>query len=262
MGRILLRKGLFILFPLLFSLSTTSVYAQDNYEIQVYGSDLVDPKTTMLELHSNFTFDGTKAEMNGVLPTNHVFHETVEVTHGFNKWLEVGFYFFNSIGNNGRTGYVGSHIRPRIAIPKSYNLPVGLSLSTEVGFQNSKFSEDTWSVEIRPIVDKQWTKLYLSFNPTFDKALKGPGTSEGFVFSPNFKASFAVTKVFIPGFEYYGAIGPLNNIYTWREQQQQLFLAVDLDVSPKWEFNAGYGLGFTSSTDRDIFKIIVGRRLK
>ncbi len=166
------------------------------------------------------------------------------------------------MATTGRTGYVGSHIRPRIAIPKSYNLPVGLSLSTEVGFQNSKFSEDTWSIEIRPIVDKQWSKLYLSFNPTFDKALKGPGTAEGFVFSPNFKASYAVTKAFIPGFEYYGAIGPLNNIYTWDEQQQQLFFAVDLDVSPKWEFNAGYGLGFTSSTDGNIFKIIVGRRLK
>lgn len=262
MGRILLRKGLLILFPLWLSLLTMLVQAQDNYEIQVYGSDLVEPKATMLELHSNFAFEGSKGQVNGVLPTDHVFHETVEITHGFNAWLEVGFYFFNSLGNHGRTGYVGSHIRPRIAIPKSYNLPVGLSLSTEVGFQNSKFSEDTWSVEIRPIVDKQWSKLYLAFNPTFDKALQGHGTAEGFIFSPNFKASYAVTKAFIPGFEYYGAIGPLNNIYMWREQQQQLFLAVDLDVSPKWEFNAGYGFGFTSSTDGNIFKIIVGRRFR
>jgi hypothetical protein len=34
--------------------------AQDNYEIQVYGSDLVNPKHTMVELHSNFTIDGSK----------------------------------------------------------------------------------------------------------------------------------------------------------------------------------------------------------
>ena len=33
--------------------------AQDNYEIQVYGSDTVAPKTTMLELHSNFTVEGS-----------------------------------------------------------------------------------------------------------------------------------------------------------------------------------------------------------
>ena len=32
------------------------LYAQGSYEIQVYGSDLVDPGATMFELHSNFTF--------------------------------------------------------------------------------------------------------------------------------------------------------------------------------------------------------------
>ena len=114
----------------------------------------------------------------------------------------------------------------------------------------------------KAIIDKQWSKLYLSFNPTFDKALKGFNTNEGFVFSPNFKASYAVTKAFLPGFEYYGSLGPLNNIYNWDEQQQQLFLAVDLNVSPRWEFNAGYGFGFTSGTDKNIFKVIVGRRFK
>jgi hypothetical protein len=44
--------------------------AQDNCEIQVYGSDLVDPGHTMIELHSNFTIDGSKAIVDGVYPTN------------------------------------------------------------------------------------------------------------------------------------------------------------------------------------------------
>jgi len=38
--------------------SSVCARAQDNYEIQVYGSDLVDPAHTMVELHSNFTIDG------------------------------------------------------------------------------------------------------------------------------------------------------------------------------------------------------------
>ena len=42
--------------------------AQDNYEIQVYGSDLVDPGHTMVELHSNFTIDGSKTIVDGVYP--------------------------------------------------------------------------------------------------------------------------------------------------------------------------------------------------
>lgn len=31
--------------------------AQGNYEIQVYGADTVAPRSTMVELHSNFTTD-------------------------------------------------------------------------------------------------------------------------------------------------------------------------------------------------------------
>ena len=45
--------------------------AQTNYEIQVYGADTVPPETLMVELHSNFTIDGQKDIVDGVLPTNH-----------------------------------------------------------------------------------------------------------------------------------------------------------------------------------------------
>ena len=69
---------------LTFLLAAPLTRAQDNYEIQVYGSDLVDPGHTMVELHSNFTIDGSKTMVNGVYPTNHAEHETVEITHGFN----------------------------------------------------------------------------------------------------------------------------------------------------------------------------------
>jgi hypothetical protein len=45
--------------------------AQDNYEIQVYGSDLVDPAHTMFALHSNFTIDGSKTLVTDRYPTHH-----------------------------------------------------------------------------------------------------------------------------------------------------------------------------------------------
>ncbi len=42
--------------------------AQDNYEIQVYGSETVEPGHTMVELHSNFTIDGSKQYYGSVGP--------------------------------------------------------------------------------------------------------------------------------------------------------------------------------------------------
>jgi hypothetical protein len=94
---------LLIFIPLFFGgLCGCVAHAQANYEIQVYGADTVPPKTTMLELHSNFTIDGTtslhgsKYAVNGLFPTDHVEHETVEITQGINTWSEVGFYIFAS----------------------------------------------------------------------------------------------------------------------------------------------------------------------
>ena len=66
---------------------SATAYAQDNYEIQVYGSETIPPGITMVELHSNFTIKGTKQTIDGVLPTNHAWHETLEITQGF---LEFG----------------------------------------------------------------------------------------------------------------------------------------------------------------------------
>ncbi len=60
-------------------------HAQDNYEIQVYGSDTVSPSSTMVELHSNFTADGSKIAENGVLPSNHAQHETPGIQPRFHQ---------------------------------------------------------------------------------------------------------------------------------------------------------------------------------
>ncbi len=244
----------------------TIARAQDNYEIQVYGSETVAPKTLMVELHSNFTVDGFKAaprsryQTDGTFATNHAAHETIELTQGINSWSEIGFYIFTSERNGQGVQWVGNHIRPRVRAPESWHLPVGLSLSNEIGYQRARFSPDTWTWEIRPIIDKQLGHWYLAFNPAMERAWHGPSVHQGVSFSPNAKVGYDFTKKINAGVEYYGAYGDLASFDTLHNQQQQFFLATDLSVSPKWEFNFGIGVGATSSTDRLIVKAIVGRR--
>lgn len=235
--------------------------AQDNYEIQVYGAETVPKGSTMVELHSNLTLGGQQYTRDGVLPTNTMVHETIEITHGFTPWFECGFYFFNAIGDENRTTYVGSHIRPRFAAPEAWRWPVGVSLSFEAGYQKPEYCADDWTLEIRPIVDKTWKKWYVAVNPVFDQSLHGYNQHSGYSFSPNIKASYKVTKKVAAGFEYYGSVNKLDNFGPWQQQQHQLFAAVDIDFADDWEFNAGYGLGFTSSTDNDIYKMIIGYRI-
>jgi hypothetical protein len=246
--------------PLLALLCVSSLSAQDNYEIQVYGSDLVSPHATMLELHSNFTFQGSKEIVNGVLPTNHALHETVEITHGFSDWFETGFYVFTSAKNGYGLDWVGDHIRPRVAIPEKWKWPVGLSLSAEVGYQRPTYSEDKWTVELRPIIDKKTGRWYWAFNPTFDKSLQGLNAGKGWDFSPNVKIAYDFTPKVTGGLEYYGSLGPVTNIDPISDQQQQILPAIDLNLSPKWEINFGVGVGVTRGTDHLLVKSIIGYR--
>jgi len=236
------------------------VHGQDNYEIQVYGSETVAPRSTMVEIHSNFTVDGSKTVQDGMLPTNHAEHETLEITQGVNDWAEVGFYVFTSIQPGDGWQWVGDHIRPRVRAPESWHWPVGVSLSQEIGYQRAAFSPDTWTWEIRPIIDKKLGPWYMSFNPTLDRSFHGPSVNKGVEFSPNVKVSYDFTKKIAGGLEYYASYGSLAGFDALRDQQQQFFPAIDLDLAPEWEVNFGVGIGTTRSTDHLIVKCIIGRR--
>jgi hypothetical protein len=255
-----------LLFALLLAVvACPYVHAQDNYEIQVYGSEATPQNVTMVEIHSNFTIDGEKQVVNGVAPSNHAMHETLEITHGWTDWFETAFYVFSSIqpgtaSSSGGWEWVGDHIRPRLTVPESWHLPVGLSLSQEIGYQRRKFAEDSWNYELRPIIDKKLGRWYFSFNPTFDRALHGLNTGKGWGFSPNVKASFDFTKKITGGLEYYGALGPVSQFDRINQQSHQLFPTIDLNLSPDWELNFGVGADVTNASDHLIIKCIVGRR--
>lgn len=247
-------------FALLMAFVSLPLAAQDNYEIQVYGAETVAPGHTMVELHSNLTVEGFKTGLDGMLPDEHQVHETVEITQGWTDWFETGFYIFTSYGPHQGYNWVGDHIRPRVRVPERWHWPIGVSLSMELGYQRPIFSADTWTWEIRPIVDKQWKRWYLAFNPALERSFHGPSVPQGIGFSPAFKASYSVTKKLSAGFEYYGNAGPVTNFYPVYLQQQQFFPVVDYDFGPEWEFNFGVGVGVTRSTDHLLVKMILGRR--
>src|SRR6204780_4892469 len=185
-----MRSWLCVLAVLAVLLSAQAAHAQGNYEIQVYSADPIEPKSTMVELHSNYTFEGQKYVIDGVYPTNHQLHETIEITQGLTSWSEVGFYIFTSEQDGHGVQWEGDHIRPRVRVPDSWHWPVGVSLSTEVGYQRAVYSPDTWTWEIRPIVDYSKGRWYFALNPALERTWHGPDVNQGIGFSPGVKVSY------------------------------------------------------------------------
>jgi hypothetical protein len=244
----------------LFCFCPLLIAAQDNYEIQVYDSKLVPSGITMAELHSNYTLNGFRDTLDGVLPTHHALHETIEITHGFNSWMEIGFYQFLSMNQGMAPAYVGNHIRPRFSLPETYKCPVGLSLSLEFGYQDRHYATDSWTLELRPIIDKSAVRWYFSVNPVADYSLEGLHHAQGIIFSPNLKFSYRICSFVKAGLEYYNSMGPFRQFDRLSQQPHQLALAFDIEFSPLWELNFGYVEGFTNATEQAIFKVILGRK--
>ena len=253
-------RWLGVVSALVAGLTTAPAWAQGNFEIQVYGSELTAPGQTTVELHSNSAIKGTTRTEDGVVRTQGAVHETLEVTYGFTEWFETGFYLFTSIQPDSGWEWVGDHIRPRARIPESWHWPVGVSLSMEFGYQQRQFSTDTWTWEIRPIVDQKISRWYWAFNPAVEKSLKGDNVDKGFSFTPAAKVSYDVTSRVAAGLEYYGDLGQISHIDPARKQQHAIFPVLDIDLGPRWEFNLGVGVGLTPATDRLIVKAILGYR--
>jgi hypothetical protein len=250
--------GLLFLVDML--LLACSAPAQDHYAIEVYGSETLAGGETQVELHSNFTFDGNSVPLEGVDPSEHALHETVEIAHGFADWFETGFYTLTSAKSGHGFQYVGNHIRPRVRVPEKWHWPIGLSFSAEIGYQRARFSPDTWTVELAPIIDKSAGKWYFAFNPTFDRSLHGPNTKNGFEFSPNAKVNRAVFRHARAGVECYSGYGPIRDFDPLHQQLHLLVPTLDLEFPGTWEMNVGYGFGLTGGTSEQIPKLVVGRR--
>ena len=233
--------------------------AQDNYEYKVYGAKTLGRDTSLLELFSNFSIVGAPAS-GDTFSTNGMDRETVALTHGFSSWFELGAYLLNSIADQGRAGVVGGQLQPRFMIPDRWHWPVGLGLALKGGYMRMGYGPDTWSVEMRPILDKQAGRFYFSVNPTLYRSFHGANDGRGFIFAPAAKVDLKFGR-WAPGLEYYGDFGPLSGFYyPPDDQQHQVFLTIDGYFNPRWEFNAGYGDGLTRSSDRSLVKLTVGRR--
>jgi hypothetical protein len=236
--------------------------AQDLFEIQVYPSETMEPHHTMFEFHLNTFPKGTQDTAGGLYANNHQFHLTMEVTHGLTKNWELGGYLVSAYVPGVGAEFVGTRIRPRFQAPASWKLPFHFSLSTEVDFNRHGFDPNGVTMELRPILDKQLGKWYLSFNPAFGKSLRGPDAHAGFDFEPGLKVSFDVTKRVAAGFEYYAETGPVVHFDPLHDQHHMIFPTIDLNISPDWEFNFGVGRGLTGTSEHWIVKCIIGRRFK
>ena len=249
-------KRLFLSFLLLYCNLFGS--AQADNEIQVYASPTIQHKWTIFELHSNYTFRGSKFLSD---PSSaRWLNETLEITHGFGKNFELGFYTFTAHSPQGSFQYLGNQLRPRVTVPESWNWALGASLSAEFGFfRPHTDSAFIWQGELRPIIDKNFGNFYMALNPNIDFVVSG--ADKGVGFAPQFKSVYTIKNIYGVGFEYYASLGSFDQLLPAQQQEHLIGPMIDLYLDPKWEFNAGYLFGLTDGSNQGILKLLLGYRI-
>ena len=190
----------------------------------------------------------------------HPAHGTIEAVFGLTGTTEAAVYLFTARAWDGMR-YAGASARLRAGLAASRHWPVHLALAVEAEHETAAVSANTWTLEIRPILDRAWGRWYVAVNPTLARVLRGPGSGSGVLFSPSGRVSFDAWRTVTAGIEYYGSMGPLSGFAPAARQLHELFGAIDLHAWRMWEVNAGLGFGLTPATDGLTAKLIVGRQI-
>ena len=242
----------------LFLMFISEARAQDPFEIQVYEYETVPKGMWNLETHLNFIGKGTRKFEGPVAPTDNQFHLTFELTRGITDNVEMAGYLVLARRPDKGLDFAGWRLRPRVSLPKSWGLPVDLSMSVEFGFPQKVYEENSVTLELRPIIEKKLGRIQLDFNPVLGRALRGPGSGEGWDFEPGARVGYEATKKLDLSLEYYGSTGPVGDFLPSNEQVHQIFPGGDVKISENVVWNFGIGVGLTDAGNKLVYKSRIG----
>jgi hypothetical protein len=234
------RMGVFRVLLAALSIATAAT-AQDRFEIQVYDSEVAAAGEPGLELHLNYVARGSRASEGSELPTNHVFHTTLEPHLGLFGWAELGGYLQGALRPDGSYDYAGAKLRFKMKLPGKVFGVVGIALNTELSLVPAAYEGNRWGSELRPIVDVRLGALYASLNPILATDLAGALAGHPQL-EPAAKLGWFVLEALSLGAEYYGGFGRLEAPLPAAEQDHHLYGALDL-TSDYLDVNFGVGRG-------------------
>lgn len=231
--------------------------AIDFYEIQIYPTETTPPGVLDLELHSNSVTSATGSLAHEQLGPYEI-HETLEATYGLTPHIEVGQYLATAKLGNGEYEYAGARTKVHFGIAASDSWPLQFGGNVELDYMRRAAEENPLSLELRPIVEKHYGRLWIIANLALSKPFNGPGTHQGMTFSPSGEVLYDLVPWLSPALEYYGDMGAIEHLPSVDLQQHFLVPALNFHLVTQLELNLGVGIGLTRASNGVFVKSIVG----
>ena len=223
-------------------------------EIQVYNAAIAAVGQFTIQQHLNDVALGLKdPPFPGGLVSNHSINGTPEFAYGVTDWWELGLYLPFSIQNQQFLSDAFK-IRTLFVSPNADKRDFFYGVNLEFSNTTPKFAQTRFTLEVRPILGVRNADWEFIVNPILDAGFGKLGELD---FAPAARVARKLAPDTYVGLEYYADFGQIGSFPGLANQQHTLFVVTDfklgvLDV----DFGIGYGL--TSSSDRWVFKTILG----
>lgn len=239
------------------ALAGTPCRADLQDEIQVYDDGINQPHEFGLELHVNTTPRGRAfSNYPGEVPPLHALRVTPEFSWGLTRTTELGLYVPTVLRPNGTYDFAGGKIRLKwLPLRTTDGSGAFGGVNVELSRLASRYSQSRTSLETRFIAGWRDPDWLVAFNPVLGFDLSPGFRGRRPDFDLGLKVSRRVGEGLAAGIEAYSGRGELGHPLPWQQQDNRLFLALDVDRGP-WVFNVGLGYGLAQAADRWTVKAI------
>ncbi len=227
-------------------------------EIQVYTDEINEPGEFGVEVHVITFPHGRKTpDYPGEVTSDHSLFVTAELSWGLTRTVDVGLYL--PTVRDGRSGDLAlAGAKGRIKwLPLKGDADSGgwfAGANLEIGRVGQRFNQVRSNAELRLMSGWRDPDWLLAFNPVLSWELSdNPSGKTGYGFGA--KGSRRVAEGLALGLEYYSDRGQLGQTLPWQEQDNKLFLILDIDRKP-WLVNVGIGKGMTTAAEKTTLKAI------
>jgi hypothetical protein len=235
-----------------FLIAAARGFAQDPFEIHVLEIEELRPGDFTAEVHMNYVakgagiIDGTTPGPKGQI------HLTYEVTGALRPEFSFGVMQLNERSAGRHLRSAGWRLVPHFYAPRSWGLPVRVGLTAEFSFEKTPRAASTRGIELLPIFEKQVGGWKVDVNPTIGKVLHGERPIRSWEFGLASRLSYERIRRLTPTVEYYSDWGGLALLPAITDQVHQIVPGGDLHLKGNIVWNAGIGVGMTSSGQADL----------
>jgi hypothetical protein len=182
---------------------------------------------------------------------------TLEVEYGLTDHWTIGAYADFQKPEEGDFRYIGARaVAARYRFFEQGERFLDGAIEVEYEIPLKKYL-DGETVETRVILEKDIGRFTLLLNPIFEKTVSGPNVDEGMDFQYASGFYYRATRRLTPGVEFYGDMGPLDNLNPKSQQEHYVFPRLGLKFPHSVSLDIGYGFGLTKASDDQVIKAIL-----